>query len=97
MNIQEAKEEIKRTLKAYLFLPLTVSYCIPPNCQRPILLMGPPNIRKRPLWNRLQKNATLAWSLYYDPSYPSKCHRSSFIREVKLSTEKIFLAIEYIR
>lgn len=46
MNIKEAKNEIKNTLKAYLRKDAAGNYKIPAVRQRPILLMGPPGIGK---------------------------------------------------
>ena len=46
MNIQEAKEEIKRTVEAYHKRDEDGSYKIPVEKQRPIFLMGPPGIGK---------------------------------------------------
>lgn len=47
MNIQEAKEEIKRTLRAYTRKkPDGSDYQIPVEKQRPVLLIGPPGIGK---------------------------------------------------
>ncbi len=46
MNIKEAKQEIINTVKAYLTKDETGTYEIPPEKQRPILLMGPPGIGK---------------------------------------------------
>lgn len=46
MNIQEAKEEIIHTVKAYTEKREDGSYCIPRIRQRPLLLMGPPGIGK---------------------------------------------------
>ncbi|MCI2106986.1 MAG: AAA family ATPase [Intestinimonas sp.] len=46
MNIKQAKEEIKNTLRAYLTKDEYGSYLIPTIRQRPILLMGPPGIGK---------------------------------------------------
>ena len=47
MDIQEAKEEIGRTLRAYTRKgPDGVCYQIPVEKQRPILLIGPPGIGK---------------------------------------------------
>ena len=44
MNIQEAKEEITHTLRAYLHKDAMGSYTFPLVRQRPILLIGPPGI-----------------------------------------------------
>ena len=46
MNIQEAKEEIKRTVEAYHKRDEDGSYKIPVEKQRPLFLMGPPGIGK---------------------------------------------------
>ena len=46
MNISEAKQEIKNTLRAYLRKDERGSYVMAENIQRPILLMGPPGIGK---------------------------------------------------
>ena len=44
MNIEEAKEEIKRTVKAYHQKDASGCYKIPVERQRPLFLMGPPGI-----------------------------------------------------
>ena len=46
MNIQEAKQEIIHTLRAYLAKDPSGNYCFPAVRQRPIILMGPPGIGK---------------------------------------------------
>lgn len=46
MNIQEAKEEIIRTVRAYTAKDIYGCYRIPTVRQRPVLLMGPPGIGK---------------------------------------------------
>ena len=46
MNIKEAKEEVIRTVKAYLLKDETGEYVIPVERQRPLLLIGPPGIGK---------------------------------------------------
>ena len=46
MNIEEAKEEIKRTVKAYHQKDASGCYKIPVERQRPLFLMGPPGIGK---------------------------------------------------
>lgn len=53
MNIKEAKEEIKRTLKAYTGLGETPVYSIPESKQRPILLIGPPGIGKTAIMEQI--------------------------------------------
>ncbi len=46
MNIQQAKDDIKRTVQVYTAKDEYGMYRIPSNGQRPILLMGPPGIGK---------------------------------------------------
>lgn len=46
MNIQQAKEEIRNTLRAYLQKDPDGGYCYPAIRQRPLLLMGPPGVGK---------------------------------------------------
>lgn len=46
MNIQEAKQEIKNTLRAYFSRDEDGRYLFPAVHQRPLLLMGPPGIGK---------------------------------------------------
>ena len=46
VNIKEAKQEVINTVRAYLKKDETGAYEIPPERQRPILLMGPPGIGK---------------------------------------------------
>ncbi len=46
MNIQEAKQELIRTVKAYTARDEDGAFRIPPVRQRPLLLMGPPGIGK---------------------------------------------------
>ena len=52
MNIQEAKEEIAYTLRAYLQKGEDGEYLFPAARQRPILLMGPPGIGKTAIIDR---------------------------------------------
>ena len=46
MNINEAKEQVKNAVVAYLEKDDAGQYEIPVERQRPILLMGPPGIGK---------------------------------------------------
>ena len=46
MNIKEAKEQIRITIKAYFAKDEYGNYRIPIEKQRPIFLMGPPGIGK---------------------------------------------------
>ncbi|MDD6038533.1 MAG: AAA family ATPase [bacterium] len=53
MNITQAKEEIKNTVRAYLSKKADGTYRIPRIRQRPILLMGPPGIGKTQIMEQI--------------------------------------------
>ena len=53
MNIKEAKNQIRDTLRAYLKKDSLGNYLIPPVRQRPILLMGPPGIGKTQIMEQI--------------------------------------------
>lgn len=55
MNIQEAKEEIRRTLRAYLDIPDDDARRIPVSKQRPLLLIGPPGIGKTAVMEQIAR------------------------------------------
>ena len=53
MNIQEAKQQIKNTLRAYLQRDELGNYLIPTVRQRPVLLMGPPGVGKTQIMEQI--------------------------------------------
>ena len=53
MNIKQAKEQIRNTLRAYLTRDALGAYRIPPVRQRPVLLMGPPGIGKTQIMEQI--------------------------------------------
>ena len=53
MNIKQAKEEIRNTLKAYLTRDELGNYLIPTVRQRPVLLMGPPGVGKTQIMEQI--------------------------------------------
>ncbi len=53
MNINEAKEEVKKAVRAYLEKDEAGQYEIPVERQRPILLMGPPGIGKTAIMEQI--------------------------------------------
>ena len=53
MNIQEAKEEIARTIRAYTKRNPDGTHRIPPEKQRPLFLVGPPGIGKTAIMKQI--------------------------------------------
>ena len=64
MNIQRAKEEIRRAIRAYLEKDETGEYRIPAIRQRPVLLMGPPGIGKTQVMEQIALEMDLALVSY---------------------------------
>ena len=59
MNIQEAKEEIIRTVQAYLEKDGEGQYLFPAAHQRPLLLIGPPGIGKTAILEQVAKDCAV--------------------------------------
>lgn len=55
MNIKEAKQELKRTVMAYMEKDGQGQYVIPMLRQRPILLMGPPGVGKTQIMEQVAR------------------------------------------
>lgn len=64
MNIQTAKEEIKRTLRAYTDRTEDGIYRIPTVQQRPILLIGPPGIGKTAIMAQIAEEESVGLVAY---------------------------------
>ena len=64
MNIKQAKEEIKHTVMAYLSKDEQGEYRIPVIRQRPILLMGPPGIRKTQIMEQIAMECKIGLVAY---------------------------------
>ncbi len=64
MNIKQAKEEIKHTVKAYLSKDAHGIYRIPGIRQRPILLMGPPGIGKTQIMEQIARECRIGLVAY---------------------------------
>lgn len=64
MNIKRAKDEIERTVKAYLAKDAVGEYAIPAIRQRPILLMGPPGIGKTQIMEQVARDCGVALVAY---------------------------------
>ncbi|MBP3880005.1 MAG: AAA family ATPase [Lachnospiraceae bacterium] len=59
MNIKEAKEEIIRTVRAYLQKDELGTYVIPPERQRPVLLIGPPGVGKTAVMRQIAEEMNI--------------------------------------
>lgn len=64
MNIQEAKEEIKRTVQAYTARTEVGAFRIPVKRQRPVLLIGPPGIGKTAIVEQIARECSLGLVSY---------------------------------
>ena len=64
MNIKQAKDEILRTIRAYRRKDSAGIYEIPPEQQRPILLMGPPGIGKTAVMRQIAEEAGISLVSY---------------------------------
>ncbi len=64
MNIQEAKEEIKKTVWAYTSRTETGTFHIPVKRQRPVLLIGPPGIGKTAIMEQIARECSLGLVSY---------------------------------
>lgn len=64
MNIQQAKNEIKHTVQAYLAKDESGAYKIPAIRQRPVLLMGPPGIGKTQIMEQIARELGIGLVAY---------------------------------
>lgn len=64
MNIRQAKEEIKNTVRAYLSRDEDGNYRIPVIRQRPILLMGPPGVGKTQIMEQIARECRIGLVAY---------------------------------
>lgn len=64
MNIQEAKEEIEKAVRAYTAKTASGSYRIPVKRQRPVLLIGPPGIGKTAIMEQIARECSLGLVAY---------------------------------
>lgn len=64
MNILQAKNEIKNTVKAYLSKNSFGEYAIESKNQRPLLLIGPPGIGKTQIMEQISKECQIGLVSY---------------------------------
>lgn len=64
MNIKEAKNEIKHTVRAYLAKNEEGEYRIPAIRQRPVLLMGPPGVGKTQIMEQIARELGIGLVAY---------------------------------
>ena len=77
MDIQRAKEEIKRAVQAYLATDDIGRPLIPAVRQRPILLMGPPGVGKTQIMEQIAQECDIALVAPTTPARaPSACRSS---------------------
>ena len=91
MNIQQAKEEIKNTVRAYLDKDAYGQYSIPKLRQRPILLIGLPGIGKTQIMSRLPGNVRSGWSPIPSPTIPGRAPLVFLLLKKKPSTDRPML------
>ena len=64
MNIAQAKEEIKNTVRIYTRKNEDGSYKIAPILQRPVLLIGPPGIGKTAIMEQVAEECEIGLVAY---------------------------------
>lgn len=90
MNIQEAKEEIKKTVRAYTARTKTGTFRIPVPRQRPVLLIGPPGIGKTAIMEQIAGECGVGLV-----SYTMTHHTRQSAIGLPVLTEKQFAGKEY--
>ena len=90
MNIQEAKEEIKKTVRAYTARTKTGTFRIPVPRQRPVLLIGPPGIGKTAIMEQIARECSIGLV-----SYTMTHHTRQSAIGLPVLTEKQFAGKEY--
>ena len=90
MNIKQAKEQIRNTLRAYLSRDALGNYRIPAVRQRPVLLMGPPGIGKTQIMEQIAAEENVGLVSYtithHTPRAPWACPSSKSASTTVCST-----------
>ena len=95
MNIKRAKQEILRTVRAYLAKDDAGEYRIPAVRQRPILLMGPPGVGKTQIMEQAARESGIALVAYTITHHTRQSAVGlPFIRQ-KVYGDKEFSVTEY--
>ncbi len=90
MNIQEAKEEIKKTVRAYTARTKAGTFRIPVPRQRPVLLIGPPGIGKTAIMEQIARECSIGLV-----AYTMTHHTRQSAIGLPVLTEKVFAGKEY--
>ena len=90
MNIQEAKEEIKKTVRAYTARTAAGTFRIPVPRQRPVLLIGPPGIGKTAIMEQIAQECSIGLVAY---TMTHHTHQSAI--GLPVLTERQFAGKEY--
>ena len=64
MDIAQAKQELRRTIRAYTAKTEDGVYRMPRRMQRPVLLMGPPGIGKTAILSQLAQEEHIGLAAY---------------------------------
>lgn len=95
MNIRQAKEEIKHTVRAYLARKEDGTYKIPAVRQRPMLLMGPPGIGKTQIMEQIAREERIGLVAYTITHHTRQSAVGlPFIREEEFD-KKMYSVTEY--